>query len=212
MTSPNTTYTQALSSQYQLRLALDETSFDRANNTSAVAWVLYLRKLSGSGFWTNSSSSWKVVFGNTTIASGSIGSYDFRGTTDIELGSGTRTVGHLPNGSLTLDALGSFTDGGGIGSGTVNASYALTTLTRVPGVPTSITSAYVSDTQVSVGWTQNNASNGQPTSTQIRTSVNGAAYSQVASIAPTTSVTVAAAANQKVLAQVRETNSAGSSA
>jgi len=201
-----------LGSQYQLRLTLDETDFDAVANTSEVAWDLRVRKLSGSGFFTSSSSPWSVVFGATTIASGSLGSYDFRGITDVVLGSGTRTVGHFADGTLRLGAAGVFTDGGAIGSGTVSASYLLSTLTRLPGVPSSVVGTRISDTSVSVGWAQSSASNGQPTSNTIRRSVNGSAFANAVTISPATSVTLDAAANQKIVYGVQAANTAGATA
>lgn len=91
-------------------------------------------------------------------------------------------------------------------------SGSFTTPLGVPGAPTSITCAYVSDSQVSAGWAHNSPADSFPTSSQVRKSVNGGAFSDLAPISVATSVAVPVAANQKVVVQVRETNSTGSSA
>lgn len=123
------------------------------------------------------------------------------------------TVTGNPDGTaaaaLTLSV--SYPNAAGTG-GSSAGSLPLATLTDAPGVPTDLLLARTSDTQAALSWTNNGATNGQPTSIQVRTSVNGAAFSQVASIAVATSLTLACAGNQKVIAQVRETNAAGSSA
>jgi hypothetical protein len=82
----------------------------------------------------------------------------------------------------------------------------------VPGVPDSVVLAYSSDTQVNLSWNDTSESNGQPTTNQIETSVNGGAFGQVASISAAESLVLSAAANRKIVARVRATNSAGSSA
>jgi len=97
------------------------------------------------------------------------------------------------------------------GTGPYSAVRTFSTPPGIPGTPTSITSAYVSDTQVSVGWAHNSAADSFPTSSQVRKSVNGGAYSELSPISVATSYPAAVNANQKTVYQVRETNSTGSS-
>ena len=95
------------------------------------------------------------------------------------------------------------------GSGPLSEADLFTTPVGVPGTPTSVTISYVSDTQMSVGWAHNSPEDSYPTSSQVRQSVNNAAFVYLPPISVTTSVAIAAGANRKYVVQVREGNSTG---
>lgn len=199
-------------------LQADELSYDVAANTHVVrCYLVAVNRGNTSTFYsyTDASVSGSVEgigFGvsgaSATLASGtpnggtfwSYGPYDItvNGNADGTASADLTLVVSYPNAAST--------------GGSKAGSFALTTLTAVPGVPASVALARNSDTQATLTWEDTSASNGAPTSNQIQTSVNGAGFSEVASISPSTSLVLAAAANQKILAQVRATNSAGSSA
>lgn len=69
----------------------------------------------------------------------------------------------------------------------------------------------VSDTQVTLNWSQSSASNGQPTTNTIQESVNGGAYADLVTISATTTATVVSSPNRKTSYRVRGNNAAGSS-
>jgi hypothetical protein len=69
----------------------------------------------------------------------------------------------------------------------------------------------VSDSSVSLSWSQSSASNGAPTSNTIRRRINGGAFSDVVTIGVASSASLSAAANQKIEFGVRADNAAGTS-
>jgi len=123
------------------------------------------------------------------------------------------TVDGNPDGTATanLTLVVSYPNASGTG-GSKSGSFALQTLIALPGVPDDLSLVRNSDTQAALSWDNNGPSNGQPTSNQVRTSINGGAFAQVASVSATESLVLSTAPNRKTVAQVRETNSAGSAA
>jgi hypothetical protein len=207
---------------WQLQLDVSEGTLDAVGNRSYVSWALYIYRGDTNTPYNDSGTSYSVSgpggFSGTFNAYrfGGVGSgTDYSGTPAggrVLIASGAAWVGHNSDGTGSAAYSASHAASATLGTANLSGTLTLTTLTQAPGVPTAVTASYVSDTQVNVGWTNNNASNGQPTSDQIQTSVNGAAYSVVATISPATTVAITTAANQKIVAQVSETNSAGSSA
>lgn len=201
----------------QFYLEADEHSFNAAANTHVVR--CYLRAVNRGNTSTN------YQWGNATVT-GRVNGNEFHVTgSQANLSSGTSngsqfwrrgpfdiTVTGNPNGTATADVSLSVNYPNASGGGTTNTTFPLTTLVVAPGTPTGLSFVRNSDSQANLSWTNNAASHGQPTSNQIRTSVNGAGFSQVASISTATSLVLAVGANQRVIAQVRATNSAGSSA
>ena len=201
-------------SQYRHHVRVLQSSQTIADNYSRVSGWQWVEKLSGSGFWANSSGNTGSISGDISVSSNGWAPYDFRSYSSLFIGSDTDTVYHNADGTKTASGTYAANDSAGGNFGSANGSWSLglTTIVDTPDTPTDVTGTYVSDTQVSVGWARPAVTNNAPNTSQVRQSVNGGAYSELAPISVTTSVTIAAAANQKILAQVRETNSAGSSA
>lgn len=219
-----TTYSDPYASKtaWSLKLIVTEGTLDAANNRSYVSWSLRLYRGDGSTPWNNAGTPFSVS--GPGGVSGTFPAYRFGST-----GSGTNYSGISVGGYVTIASGGDWVDHEADGSGSVNVSashaaaatlgtaaigtktFGLTTLTQVPGVPDSVALAYSSDTQVNLSWNDTSESNGQPTTNQIQTSVNGGAFAQVASISAAESLVLTAAANRKIVARVRATNSEGSS-
>lgn len=200
-----------MASGYVFRLNVWEAGTNAPGNYSAISWYVEILKGAGSGKWADGPHYWSVNIGGN-VYSGSIGSYDFRGYTQLTLGSGTVNIGHNPDGSGAVGCSASFDDNntwGELGDSGASGTLGMTTLKVTPGTPTITAATRVSDTQVNLSWTHSSASNGQPVSNQILKSVNDGPYTQVLDISATSSVSVAVAANQKVRFKVKAWNSAG---
>lgn len=145
--------------------------------------------------------------------------YDFRSSSGMGgvgatqmLWQGDVVAFHDPDGSKPLYVGASWTGDSNLGSTSVSLTVNLPKITAVPNVPTAVTAVRVSDTQVTLSWSQANPGHGLPSSNEYQVRVNGGAWSSATSVSPTTSVTVAASANQKLEYQVRGVNAAGASA
>lgn len=207
-----TWYSTLSNTSYRLRLDVNQLSQNAALNQSVVRWALYIEKLAGTGRFSGNPTNWSATI-NGNAFSGTLASYDFRNYSILQIAGGDVTVPHEPNGTKTFASSASYPGDGNIGTGSIGAqNLTLSTLTVIPGTPTAVAGSVVSDSQVTVSWAQSSASNGQPTSNTIRRSINGGAFADVVTIAPSTSSTLAAAENQKLVYQVRAANSAGSSA
>lgn len=118
---------------YFLRLTVTEISVDVPNNRSTVSWSVAVHKGSGTGKYSGYVSYWSVNIGGIG-ASGSRASYDFRPVgagVGIVWGSGSTTLDHNPDGTLTIGVSGSFSESVAlIGNGTASGSLALTTIPR----------------------------------------------------------------------------------
>lgn len=125
------TYDTVLSnSDYILRLIVNQSSQDVANNTSTVSWSLTIIKGSGSGKWSFYTKNWSVNIGGQT-ASGTISGYDFRNYTSLALGSGSFVIAHNSDGTKTISNSGSFSEAQiNVGNGTASGNLALTTIPR----------------------------------------------------------------------------------
>lgn len=125
------TYDDVLSNtDYILRLTVNQSSQNIANNTSVVSWSLVIIKGSGSGRWSYNGASWSVNIGGQT-SSGSISSYDFRNYSSLTLGSGTKTITHNADGTKTIANSASFTENViNIGNGYCSGNLTLTTIPR----------------------------------------------------------------------------------
>jgi hypothetical protein len=133
-----TNYTDSIGDGDQhLLLVVSETGTSVANNTSTVTAELYLKRDSGSGAWSNyTTNTWSMTI-NGTKYSGS-GTYDLRGAGSVTLiGKKTLTIAHAANGTKTISISAAFKDpnGGGIGSGSISTTKALTTLPQAPSTP-----------------------------------------------------------------------------
>lgn len=128
------TATYALSAQYQLELVYSESGTSTPANTSTVPITLQIRKLSGSGYYQAATSYWNIEIDGVSVASGSIGGYDFTLYTVLTLGSFTATVTHLANGTKSITITGTFGETvSNIGSGTASSgTFVLTNIPRGP--------------------------------------------------------------------------------
>jgi len=97
------------------------------------------------------------------------------------------------------------------GTGPWSSTRTFVTPPGVPSTPSGISAAFVSDTLVSVGWNHTSPSDSAATSSQVRKSVNGGAWTELPPVSVTTALTIDATANTKRIVQVREINSTGAS-
>lgn len=202
-----------LPSNYVLHVQANEGTTRPSPNNSDVTVTAWIEKTAGSGYYTgNSSASYSASIDGSTVAAGSWSPYDFTAYTAKQLFSTTATVTHNPNGSKSITVAVSVNDPNNMGSASVSQSLTLTTLTVAPGTPTGLSCTYVSDTSVSLGWTNVYASNGAPTQNKVQASVNGGAFADLVTVSATTAATVATAANRKTVFRVLASNGAGASA
>jgi hypothetical protein len=138
------------------------------------------------------------------------------GTKDVpyQLYTNNLVVEHDPDGTKSLNyvAVWDSAPGDNLGDVSVAEDVVLAPLVALPGVPNTVVATRISDAQISLSWAQSSPANGQPTSNTIRRRVNGGAWATVSTISPTTSVNLAAAADQKIEYQVLASNAAGDSA
>jgi hypothetical protein len=220
-----TTYSAGYASKtnWQLRLVVTEGTLDAVNNRSFVSWVLQMFRGDTDQPWNNSPSAFSVSAPGG--ASGSFHAYRFGGTgtgTDysgtgvggtITIASGGDWVAHNPDGTGSISVSASHAAAATLGTATIGAhTFTLTTLSQAPGTPTALTATRVSDTQTSLAWTNNSASNGAPTTNNVQESVNGGAFAALVSLAATTAASVTTAANRKSVYEVNEQNATGTSA
>lgn len=201
---------------------------DAANNRETLYGQLYLARAGSGGqnsqnananLSASAAANIDTIPGNETIFFSSTLSYDFRASSgmgsigDVQfLWQGYFTVEHDPDGTKTMTFAGSWTGDSNLGPGSVSGSVPLPKITRAPNAPTALTAVRVSDTEITVSWSQSHPANGQATSNTLQRRVNGGAWADVSTVAPTTSLSVSASANQKVEYRVRANNAAGSSA
>lgn len=192
-----------------------------AGNYCDVSWAFYLYETGGPNLAFDTTGT--INASVSVVSAGTVYSapfnFDWRpgGLQSQLLASGTTRVYHNSNGtppasfSVTgsIGATGTSSAGG---PSSVTQSVSLPTLKVVPGIPTAVTAARISDTSDTVSWAQSSASNGQPTSNTIRQKVNGGAWSDVVTISPATSANLTCAANQKIIYGVKASNTAGDSA
>ena len=197
-----------------IRIDVSESAQDAAANTSTVNWAFYLIESSISNSTYGSGKSASVDWVNVTNLWSGTYSFDWRssGAQTVLIASGSFGTTHNADGSYGVTIQGNIAATGTSGAGgptSVSQGLALTTLTVVPGSPTGVTATRVSDTQVTLNWSQSNASNGQPTATAIDVSINGAAWVRQVDFGGATSASLSAAANQKLEYRVTSGNAAG---
>lgn len=187
------------------------------NNRSLVAWAFYLNeRVSSPTTWSGGGIGASTTTPGFPLWSGSFG-FDWRpaGLQSTLIASGTYWAPHNPDGTGATIVAGAIDATGTSGAGgpsSVDVYLPLPTLKVLPGTPTGVSATRVNDTQVTVSWSQSSASNGQPTSNIIQRRINGGAWTDVVTIAPSTSATVSAAANQKLEYRVAAANTAGQTA
>lgn len=205
----------------RLRLEANIPAYDAAARWTDVSWALYFEELGGSDLSFSSYVDLSVVVEQAgTIVSGGF-AFDWRpgGLQSALIAAGVTRIYHAADGIfrggastgvVAVIANIGYTGSAGSGGPTQVIAYLFTPDLKVlPGTPTSVAAARVSDTSINVSWAQSSASNGQPTANKIRRRINGGAFADVVSIAPATSANISAAANQKLEYGVNATNAVG---
>ncbi len=192
------------------------------NRESLWGRLMLVRRGSSGGSYNlyNNCSAAASANGSSLASVSGIG-YDFRASSGMgavgstkTLWEGWFTVVHDADGTKTLPYAGSWTSPSGdlIGSTSVSNSVVLPKISQTPSTPTGFTATWVSDTQASLAWTNNYPSNGAPTTSNVQSSVNGAAFATVATLAATQSAAIATEANRKTVYRVNAQNATGASA
>lgn len=118
-----------------VKLIVNQTSQNIANNTSVVSWYLYAYKISSHNPWNNLGQTPFKATINGTVVYNSNASYDLRGSTTEQLiSSGTRTITHTADGtkSIAVEGYANYTSTGyGYGAVTAKGSLSLTSIPRV---------------------------------------------------------------------------------
>lgn len=159
------------------------------------------------GFDWGASASWS---GGSDNASGSSGAFNFGSTPSILMFERTFTIPHATDGSRSF--VSGFSKAywtAGFPAYGNSWSVSLPTLRGTPSVPTGVTATRVSDTSVTVAWSQSSPGNSQPTQNSVQRRVNGGSWTDVVTISAASSVVIGAAANQKLEYRVRASNAAG---
>lgn len=186
------------------------------NNRSLIAWqATFHERVSSPSTWTGAAVSATVNTPSTNLWAGSF-NLDWRpgGLQTVLIASGTFWQGHGADGTsstiiaVSIGATG--TQAGG-GPASVDVVLPINRLTVKPAQPTALTATRVSDSQVRLNWNNNEASNGHATLITVSRSVNDGAYTNFTNFGRTNTVTVDAAANQKIVYRVISSNSAGDS-
>lgn len=96
-------------------------------------------------------------------------------------------------------------------TGSLNSAYSTSsTVAAAPAAPTSVTATYVSDTQITVGWTNNTSGDAPYTSIKVLRSTDGGGYALIGTIGVVTSFTDnSAAVNHKYTYIIEAINSTG---
>lgn len=198
-----------------IRIDVSESGQNAALNQSTVNWAFYLiESATNNSTWSAGPIGAYVQWdGHMVMWSGSFG-FDWRGAGNQTqlLASGSFNIGHNADGSGSVSMTGHIDATGTSGAGgpaNVTQAITLTKLTALPGVPTSLVAARVSDTSITLTWNQSNPSNGASTKTDIDVSINDAAYINKVDIGGAKTASVSAAANQKLIYKVRSGNAAG---
>lgn len=137
-----------LSPQYQLDWEIAQASQNVTGNTSRVYGRLILRKLSGSGFWSNIAQNWSVNINGQTF-SGQF-TYDFRGYSELWLWQGHVNVTHNADGTKTIDSSASATMNSPQGSASISRRLTLSTIPRASTATFSGGSTFDAGTAVTI--------------------------------------------------------------
>lgn len=192
-----------------------------AGNYTDITWTFSLLENGGSNLAYDTTGTLTASVSVGTVGSVYSGTFTFDwrpgGNQSQVLAAGTTRINHNSDGTppAGVNVTGYLPNTGTSSAGgptSVTDTPTLSTLKVIPGTPTSVAGARVSDTVSTVSWAQTSASNGQPVTDTIQQSVNGGAFAALVTVAATTSVNVSCAANQKLIYQVKGTNTAGDSA
>lgn len=111
-------------------------SINTGNNTSRVYARLIVRKLAGSGYWSNSGNDWWVEVDGRRFNNG--WTYDFRSTGEVMLWQGEVTVTHDGNGYKSIGFSAGVRMSAPSGYATAGGSIGLPRVPKTPGAPVPI--------------------------------------------------------------------------
>lgn len=189
-----------------------------AGNYNNYHWRLSLIERTGSVYgWSNGLGASVEVFwdggGYAVPWSGSF-AFDFRpgGQQSVVIAEGDLNgMGNFGDGSpRTFTFRGNMANSGTstVGGPTSVDQAVAGAWTRVaPGAPSGVGAVYVSDTQITLNWTNTGPSNGPSQSNQIYQSVDGAAFTKILDIGATSSAVIGVSANHKYQFKVQAWNS-----
>lgn len=124
-----TTFSGAFSGRpFRLDLEITEGAPDIGANTSPVGWVLNIVQTGTQDSFRSDPSSWSVNIDGQAW-SGAF-TYDFRSYNALQIGSGSATITHNPDGTKTASASASANGGSPIGTASASGSMALTRIPR----------------------------------------------------------------------------------
>jgi len=203
----------------RVRVEASLAGYNAAGRWYDISWALYFEERTDAGWWNlDPIGAYVSITSLGTVWAGSW-SFDHRpgGLQSTLIAAATTRVyanadGTPPGGFGVYGEIGYTDTSGGGGPTGVTQGVSLPTLKVLPGVPSSVAGARISDTSVNVTWAQTSASNGQPVTNTIRRKINGGAFADVVTIAASTSASLSAAANQKIVYGVKATNSVGDTA
>lgn len=201
----------------RLTVQVDQIGIEPWNNRSLCRASLIWSERSSSVAWNAGNPAIPASMTTPSFAlwSGGFG-FDWRpaGLQSQVLNTTDFWIAHNPEGygsTIVAGSIGNTGSSSGGSGATVDVFLDLGRLVVAPGQPTGLTATRVSDTQVKLDWTNNEASNGQATLITVQRRINGGAWTQFTNFGRTNTVTVDAAANQKVEYQIIAGNSAGNS-
>lgn len=146
------TFSTLLSTNYRLEHAVTYGTPNRANKTIPVTHTLLIRKLAGSGYWSNYTASWNFNVGGFTD-SGTISSYDFRNYTTLTLASRTHSVPYNANGTKTISCTSYFSAGSGtVGAGSTSGSVVLPPIPVIANI-VSVATPVTAGNDFVINWT-----------------------------------------------------------
>ncbi|QKN87780.1 minor tail protein [Microbacterium phage Nebulous] len=201
-----------------LRMEAWVTGTSVGGNYNNFHWKLSLIERTGQTFgWSGGLGASVEVFwdggGYTVPWSGSF-AFDFRpgGQQSVVIAEGDLNgMGNFGDGSpRTFTFRGNMANSGTstVGGPTSVDQAVAGAWTRVaPGAPSGVGAVYVSDTQITLNWSNTGPSNGPSQTNQILQSVDGGAFTQILDIGATSSAVIGVSANHKYQFKVKAWNS-----
>lgn len=194
-----------------------------AGNYSDIIWS-YAVDYGDPNYWNNirnRSIAWTVTTGSSvaSVAGSGTGTSDATVINSSDPGyggqihtfyTGTVRIYHDSNGHGTIHLAASMRFNGAYDS-TIGTDIALPNIVQTPVAPSALTSTRISDSQINLGWTNNNTGDRPYDSVKVYRSTDGAGYALITTLGVVTTYSdTGAAANHKYLYKVEGVNSAGS--
>lgn len=184
-------------------------------NQSLVSWAAYYQERGSYGQIYGVTCAGAVRTPSNFLWSGSFNiDWTGPGSQSVLIASGNTWFSNAPDGggaTVIAADMGSTPYQGTGGPASVDVTVPFPVLKVKPAQPTGLTATRVSDTQVRLDWTNNEASNGQATLITVQRRINGGGWVQFTNFGRTNTVTVDAQPNQKIEYQIIAGNSAGNS-